>query len=144
MEGICPHCKFASARGDQCDNCGKPLNAEELTNIRCRLCGDTPEFTKTKHFFFKLSSFQHQLLDWVKKQKHWRSNVLNFTTRYIEDGLKDRAITRDIDWGIPVPEKGYEDKRMYVWFEAVIGYLSATKERVTPVSYTHLTLPTKA
>ena len=133
VEGICPHCKFTSARGDQCDNCGKPLNAEELANISCRLCGDTPEFIQTNHFFFKLSAFQQQLLDWVKQQKHWRPNVLNFTTRYIEDGLKDRAITRDIDWGIPIPEKGYEDKRMYVWFEAVIGYLSATKERAIQI-----------
>ena len=128
IEGTCPYCDFDGARGDQCDNCGKPLNAPELVGPRCRICGTPPEFRETEHFFLKLSAFEDQLLKWVKKQHHWRPNVLNFTRRYLEDGLKDRAITRDIDWGIPLPLDGYPGKRLYVWFEAVIGYLSASKE----------------
>jgi methionyl-tRNA synthetase len=128
VEGTCPHCGDTGARGDQCDHCGKPLNASELVKPRCRQCGTTPEFRPTEHFFLKLSAFNDELLEWVKKQSHWRTNVLNFTVRYLEDGLKDRAITRDIEWGIPIPIEGFEHKRIYVWFEAVIGYLSATKE----------------
>lgn len=128
IEGICPYCQSAGARGDQCDDCGKPLSPAELTSPRCSFCGATPEFRDSEHFFFRLSAFQNRLLDWVKKQTHWRQNVLNFTLRYLEGGLKDRAITRDIDWGVPVPLAGFENKRLYVWFEAVIGYLSAAKE----------------
>ena len=128
VEGTCPHCGFNGARGDQCDQCGQPLNPAELIEPRCGICGTTPEFKDTEHFFLKLTAFQDRLLSWVKKQKHWRPNVLNFTTRYLEGGLKDRAITRDIDWGVPIPLPGYESKRIYVWFEAVIGYLSASKE----------------
>ena len=128
VEGTCPFCKSADARGDQCDACGKPLNTPELLNPHCRVCGTPPEYRETEHFFFKFSAFNEQLLEWVKKQTHWRANVMNFTVRYLEDGLRDRAITRDIEWGIPVPVKGFEQKRIYVWFEAVIGYLSASKE----------------
>jgi len=128
IEGTCPYCQSLGARGDQCDDCGKPINPAELINPLCRLCGTTPQFRDSEHFFLKLSAFQDSLLAWVKQQTHWRPNVLNFTTRYLEEGLKDRAITRDIEWGIPVPIEGFEDKRLYVWFEAVIGYLSATKE----------------
>ncbi len=128
IEGTCPFCGSAGARGDQCDECGKPMNPAELLNPRCRLCAAAPVFEESEHFFLKLSAFQKKLLEWVKPKSHWRKNVLNFTTRYLEDGLKDRAITRDIDWGVPVPLEGYENKRIYVWFEAVIGYLSASKE----------------
>jgi len=128
VEGTCPHCGFNGARGDQCDQCGQPLNPVELIEPRCGICGTTPEFKDSEHFFLKLTAFQDRLLSWVKKQKHWRPNVLNFTKRYLEGGLKDRAITRDIDWGVPIPLPGYESKRIYVWFEAVIGYLSASKE----------------
>jgi methionyl-tRNA synthetase len=128
IEGTCPFCKAEGARGDQCDSCGKPMNPAELIDPRCRLCGTEPVFKDSEHFFLKLSAFQEKLLAWVKPKSHWRTNVLNFTTRYLEDGLKDRAITRDIDWGVPVPLEGYEKKRIYVWFEAVIGYLSASKE----------------
>jgi methionyl-tRNA synthetase len=128
VEGTCPFCKSTSARGDQCDDCGKPMNPAELLEPRCRLCGTTPRFEDSEHFFLKLSAFQEKLLEWVRPKSHWRTNVLNFTVRYLEDGLKDRAITRDIDWGVPVPLEGYEKKRIYVWFEAVIGYLSASKE----------------
>ncbi|MBA7597592.1 Methionine--tRNA ligase [subsurface metagenome] len=128
IEGTCPFCGSQGARGDQCDECGKPMNPAELLNPRCRLCAAAPTFEDSEHFFLKLSAFRDKLLEWVKPKSHWRQNVLNFTTRYLEDGLKDRAITRDIDWGVPVPLEGYENKRIYVWFEAVIGYLSASKE----------------
>ena len=128
LKGICPNCGNLDARGDQCDNCGKPLNPEDLLEIECRISGDQPEIRESEHFFLKLSSFEEPLLSWVKNQKHWRPNVLNFTTRYLQDGLKDRAISRDLEWGIPLPVAGYEGKRIYVWFEAVAGYLSASKE----------------
>jgi methionyl-tRNA synthetase len=92
------------------------------------LCGTAPVFRDSEHFFFKLSAFSDRLFTWIKEQTHWRANVLNLTLRYLKEGLKDRAITRDIEWGIPLPLSGYEGKRLYVWFEAVIGYLSAAKE----------------
>jgi len=128
IEGTCPYCDSPGARGDQCDECGRPINPSELIDPRCRSCGTTPQFKDSEHFFLKLSAFNDRLLAWVKQQTHWRPNVLNFTTRYLEQGLKDRAITRDIAWGIPLPLDGFENKRIYVWFEAVIGYLSASKE----------------
>ncbi len=128
VEGTCPHCGDTGARGDQCDQCGKPLNAAELVGPRCRQCGTPPEFRETEHFFLKLSAFQERLKEWVKQQTHWRPNVLNFTLGFLEGGLNDRAITRDIDWGITVPVPGFESKRIYVWFENIIGYLSASKE----------------
>ena len=128
IEGTCPHCGFSGARGDQCDACGRPLNPAELTDPHCRLCDAAPVFKDTEHFFLKLSAFNDKLLAWVKQQTHWRPNVRNFTLQYLKEGLKDRAITRDIGWGVTVPVDGFENKRIYVWFEAVIGYLSASKE----------------
>jgi len=128
IEGTCPHCKSPNARGDQCEACGKLLDAPELIEARCRICGTPPVYKDSEQFFIRLPAFRDKLLDWVKDKKHWRSNVLNFTTRFLEEGLIDRAITRDIEWGVPVPVEGFENKRIYVWFEAVIGYLSASKE----------------
>ena len=128
VEGLCPHCGHERARGDQCDHCGRTLDSKDLVQPHCVLCGTGAEFRESEHLFLKLSAFQEPLLEWVKGQSHWRPNVLNFTHRFLEDGLKDRAITRDLSWGIPVPIEGYEDKRIYVWFEAVIGYLSAAVE----------------
>ncbi len=128
VEGTCPHCHFTGARGDQCDQCGKPLNAAELVDPRCRACSTLPEFRDSEHFFLKLTAFQRPLEEWIRKQTHWRQNVLNFSLGYLAEGLKDRPITRDINWGITVPVPGFEGKRIYVWFEAVIGYLSASKE----------------
>jgi len=128
VEGTCPLCHAPGARGDQCEQCGKPLNAADLVGARCRVCGTAPEYRGSEHFFLRLSAFQDSLLEWVKSQTVWRPNVQRFTQRYLEDGLHDRAITRDIDWGIPVPLEGYPGKSLYVWFEAVIGYLSASKE----------------
>ena len=128
VEGICPFCKAPGARGDQCDSCSKPLNATELIDAYCRICNTPPVLKESEHFFLKLSAFQERLEKWAEQQKQWRPNVLGFTQRYLKEGLRDRAITRDIEWGIPVPVEGFENKRIYVWFEAVIGYLSASKE----------------
>ncbi|UCC60078.1 MAG: methionine--tRNA ligase [Dehalococcoidia bacterium] len=128
VEGECPYCHNLRARGDQCDECGKPLNAADLIGAHCGICQGTPEFRESEHFFLRLSAFTDQLQSWIQDKSYWRQNVYNFTHRYLADGLKDRAITRDIQWGIPVPVPGFEGKRIYVWFEAVIGYLSASKE----------------
>ena len=128
VEGTCPNCGYERARGDQCDQCGRTLDPQELIQALCILCGGSPEFRESEHFFLKLSAFQEQLLDWVREQPHWRPNVSNQTRSFLEGGLKDRAITRDLTWGVPIPLEGYEGKRIYVWFEAVIGYLSAAVE----------------
>ena len=128
VQGVCPHCADPRARGDQCDYCGRTLDPQDLLEAHCILCGTTPEFRESEHLFIKLSAFQEPLLEWVRRQTHWRPNVLNFTRRYLEDGLKDRAVTRDISWGVTVPMEGFEEKRIYVWFEAVAGYLSAAVE----------------
>jgi methionyl-tRNA synthetase len=128
VEGICPHCGYDGARGDQCDNCGKTINAAELLNMRCRICGTTPEIRESEHFFLRLSAFNEPLKAWLGGKSHWRKSVFNWTMGILTEGLQDRAITRDIDWGVPIPLEGYPSKRIYVWFEAVIGYLSAAKE----------------
>jgi methionyl-tRNA synthetase len=128
VEGTCPHCEYERARGDQCDSCGKDLNAEELKGAKCQLCGSVPELRQTEHFFLKLSHFTDQLLLYAEASEHWRPHVRAFTMNVLKEGLADRPITRDISWGVPVPVKGFEDKRIYVWFEAVIGYLSASVE----------------
>jgi methionyl-tRNA synthetase len=129
VEGICPYCKTPGARGDQCDACSKPLNATELIDAYCRICSTPPVLKDSEHFFLKLSAFQERLEKWADEKKAiWRPNVYGFTQRYLKEGLRDRAITRDIEWGIPVPIEGFESKRIYVWVEAVIGYLSASKE----------------
>jgi len=128
VEGTCPHCQNTRARGDQCDSCGRTLDPQDLIDPRCSICGSTPEFRESEHFFLKLSAFEKPLLEWVEKQDHWRNNVKNFTRQFLRDGLKDRAISRDLTWGVPLPLEGYDSKRIYVWFEAVIGYLSAAVE----------------
>jgi len=129
VEGTCPHCKSTGARGDQCDECGKMLDADELIDPHPKLNPDVPlEFRETEHLFFRLSAFREQLLEWLSEGKgHWKSNVLNFTRNWLEEGLVDRAVTRDLKWGVPVPRDGYENKRIYVWFEAVMGYYSASR-----------------
>ena len=128
VEGVCPHCNYERARGDQCDQCGRTLDPQELVKAYCILCNGSPEFRDSEHFFLRLSAFQEQLLEWIREQPHWRANVSNQTRSFLESGLKDRAITRDLTWGVPIPLEGYEGKRIYVWFEAVIGYLSAAVE----------------
>ena len=129
IEGTCPHCGFDRARGDQCDHCGNLLDPFELKSPRCKTCGSGPEPRETKHFFFRLSAFQERLGQWLSEGKsHWRPPVLSAAKAWIAGGLKDRPVTRDIDWGVPVPAAGYESKRVYVWFEAVMGYLTASQE----------------
>ena len=131
VEGTCPFCGFAEARGDQCDNCGRLYDALELTNTRSKLSGNTAlEVQETEHFFLDLGALNEPLLDWIGSGKeHWRNNVLNFTQGQLNlKELRGRAITRDIDWGIAIPVEGYESKCIYVWYDAVQGYLSAAIE----------------
>ena len=129
IEGTCPICGFTSARGDQCDNCGNQLDPVDLINPRSIIDGTTPEFRETKHLFLDLPRFADQLRPWLVEKTSWRPNVRNFSLALV-DNLKPRAMTRDIDWGVPVPVDGYpeETKRIYVWFDAVTGYLSASVE----------------
>jgi methionyl-tRNA synthetase len=129
VEGTCPICGDAGARGDQCDNCGNVLDPAELIDARCRFDGSTPEVRESEHFFLRLSAYNDRLKAWLSEDKeHWRKNVLNFSLGVLQQGLRDRAITRDLEWGIAIPLPGFEQKRIYVWFENVIGYLSAAKE----------------
>ncbi len=132
IEGTCPDCGYPSARGDQCDNCGHTLDPVDLINPRCRLCGSTAstiEIRPTDHFFLDLPKLQEPLQAWLSESKdHWRPNTLSFAMNWLKEGLRPRAITRDLDWGVPIPLEGYEDKRIYVWFDAVIGYFSASVE----------------
>ena len=130
VRGVCPVCEFDDARGDQCDECGSILDPADLGNPSYTCDGERwpVEIRDAEHQFLRLSAFRDQLAEWVERQTHWRPNVRNFTLGFLRDGLKDRAITRNLDWGIPVPEPGYDDRRIYVWFEAVTGYLSASME----------------
>jgi methionyl-tRNA synthetase len=129
VEGTCPICGYHEARGDQCDNCGNLLDAQDLINPRSKTDGSTPVVRETEHFFLDLPAFTDRLLPYIEEHAHhWRSNVINFTRNYIESGLKGRPVTRDITWGIPVPLDGWDDKRLYVWFEAVMGYFTASIE----------------
>jgi methionyl-tRNA synthetase len=128
LEGTCPYCGFSKARGDECDECGSPLNPSDLKDPHCYICSTPVRFESSEHFFLSLSAFQDELKEWINEQSHWRHNVLATTWKFLNEGLKDRAITRDLDWGVTVPQPGFEQKRIYVWFEAVIGYLSASKE----------------
>jgi len=129
VEGTCPICGFEKARGDQCDNCGNLLDALELINPRSKTDGSVPIVRETEHFFFDLPAFSDQLLEYLNEHAdHWRPNVINFARNFIEGGLKGRPVTRDIEWGIPVPIEGWETKRLYVWFEAVMGYFTASVE----------------
>ncbi len=131
IEGTCPICGYPSARGDQCDNCGNQLDPADLINPRSKVNGETPVFTEAEHYFLDLPAFAEVLATWLKsKAGQWRPNVLNFSLNLLDD-LQPRAITRDLDWGVPVPLDGWRDrpdKRIYVWFDAVIGYLSASIE----------------
>lgn len=130
VRGVCPHCEFTDARGDQCDNCGAILDPIDLKDIAYVRDGirHPVEIRDTNHIFLKLSAFEDQLLSWIEPKTYWRPNVRNFSKGILTEGLKDRAVTRNLDWGISVPIAGYEDRRIYVWFEAVIGYLSASVE----------------
>ncbi|MDE3229209.1 MAG: methionine--tRNA ligase [Chloroflexota bacterium] len=130
--GTCPYCGFTDARGDQCDNCGRTLDPVQLIDPRCRICGSLTskiEIRQTEHFFLDLPKFTEPLSIWLEgNRERWRPTVTNFAMNWIREGLRARAITRDLDWGVPIPLPGYEGKRIYVWFDAVIGYLSASIE----------------
>lgn len=130
IEGTCPICGYDGARGDQCDNCGNQLDAIDLIRPKSRINGETPRFEESRHFFLDLPAFTDALDAWLRSRQGWRPNVLNFSLNLVED-MRPRAMTRDIDWGIPVPLPGWQEnsnKRLYVWFDAVIGYLSASIE----------------
>ncbi|MGY1833898.1 methionine--tRNA ligase [Blastococcus sp. SYSU DS0510] len=130
IEGTCPICGYDGARGDQCDNCGNQLDPIDLINPVSKINGETPKFVESEHYFLDLPAFTRALGDWLGTRKSWRPNVLNFSVNLLED-LKPRSYTRDIDWGVPVPLDGWRDrpdKRIYVWFDAVVGYLSASIE----------------
>ena len=131
VEGTCPFCGYPDARGDQCDNCGRIYDALELKNPRSKISGNTNlEVRSTEHFFLDMGKLNQPLLEWIQQGKeHWRPNVLNFTRGQLKlEELRGRPITRDIDWGVTIPLPGYENKRIYVWYDAVIGYLSAAVE----------------
>jgi methionyl-tRNA synthetase len=128
VEGTCPYCGFERARGDQCDNCGRALDAIQLKNPRSQLSGTTPVVRESEHFFLDLPAYEERLKEYIGAQTHWRPTVRNFVLAWLADGLTQRSMTRDIEWGIPAPVEGWEHKVMYVWFEAVIGYLSASIE----------------
>ena len=129
IEGECPHCGFDGARGDQCEHCGTTLDATDLIEPRSKISGAVPELRPTEHFYFRYSDFTERVGAWLKTRRGWRPHVLNSATGWTNEGLQDRAITRDLDWGVelPVDDLG-EGKRIYVWYDAVIGYLSASVE----------------
>ena len=129
VRGTCPHCGFDDARGDQCESCGKLLEPTELVAPRCSTCGSTPRPRSTRHLYIDLPAIRPRLEQWIAKASvdgFWANNAVQMTQAWIRDGLKPRAITRDLKWGIPVPKPGYEDKVFYVWFDAPIGYISIT------------------
>ncbi len=129
VEGTCPYCGYEGARGDQCDGCGRLLNATELIEPRARFAGgETLEVRERDHYFLDLPRFEERLAAWIESHDEWRSAVRNSSLNLAKEGLEPRAITRDLDWGITVPADGWQDKVLYVWFEAVMGYLSASIE----------------
>lgn len=137
VEGICPHCKSDGARGDQCDACGKLIDAIQLINPKCKICGNTPVIKETTHWFLDLPAFSDKLKKWLDSKENWKDNVKKFILSWIEEGLIERSITRDINWGVAVPEtfgqspitkEQADGKVLYVWFDAPIGYISSTVE----------------
>ena len=129
VRGVCPSCGYDGARGDQCENCGKLLDPTELKEPKCSTCGATPRLKSTTHLYIDLPAIKPKLEAWMKKasvEGFWSNNAIQMTQAWIRDGLKERAITRDLKWGIPVPKAGFEDKVFYVWFDAPIGYISTT------------------
>jgi len=128
LVGTCPNCGFESARGDECDQCGRPLESRQLGHPRCLLCNTPAEFRASEHFFLLLDKLQPQLTEYLGRQTHWRQGTLRVAENFLTEGLHPTPITRDLDWGVPIPLDGYDSKRFYVWFDALIGYLSASKE----------------
>lgn len=138
VHGRCPHCAYDDARGDQCENCGKLLDPTELELPRCGTCGSTPILKETKHLYIDLPGIKPMLEEWINDASlsgFWANNAIRMTQSWIRDGLKKRAITRDLKWGIPVPKEGFEDKVFYVWFDAPIGYISITADFTSEWEY---------
>ena len=128
VEGICPFCKAEGARGDQCDSCGKLIDAMDLIKPKSKLSGEVPIIKDTTHWYLDLPKFEDELRKWLDTKTYWKDNVKNFVLSWLNEGLQERAITRDLNWGIPIPLENTEGKVLYVWFDAPIGYLSSTKE----------------
>jgi methionyl-tRNA synthetase len=131
VEGTCPVCQNPDARGDQCERCGSYLNPTDLISPRSKISGEPPELRETAHLYFPLGDFQQRLEEYVRQSDRldgWKENVLNYCRSWFKDGLQDRAVTRDLSWGVSIPLKGFETKVIYVWFDAVLGYISSTKE----------------
>jgi methionyl-tRNA synthetase len=129
VQGKCPFCGYEHARGDQCESCGKLLDAVQLIDAKCKICGMPPEIRRSKHLFIDLPKIEPELMNWINdKKESWSQNAITFTMAWIKQGLLPRCITRDLKWGIPVPVKGYENKVFYSWFDAPIGYIGITKE----------------
>lgn len=128
VKGTCPNCGYEEAYGDQCESCGTSLSPNELINPKSAITGHTPITKKTEHFYLPLGDYQPELEKWLETRKNWKPNVMGQVKSWLNDGLSDRAMTRDLSWGVPVPVEGFEDKVMYVWFDAPIGYISATRE----------------
>ena len=123
VEGVCPRCG-APARGDQCDACGEILETETILEPRCAECGSEVELRQSKQIYLRITALENELREYLSAHPYWRKNAIAFTRRYIDEGLRDRAITRDLDWGIDVPKEGYESKKIYIWAENVLGYVS--------------------
>ncbi len=128
VEGTCPICHAPGARGDQCDSCGRSIDQIQLIDPICVTCGNRPVIRETRHWFLNLKSLQPKIKAWLDTKTHWKENVKNFCEGWFKTGLEDRAVTRDLRWGVPVPLPGYEHKVLYVWFDAPIGYISSTVE----------------
>lgn len=128
LSGTCPYCKKSGARGDECPACGRWLNATDLVDVKCAICSKVTKLEETKHWFLQLQTLSPKLKEWINKQTEWRAGVKGFALSMIEEGLKERAITRDLTWGVPVPLEDAKGKVLYVWFDAPIGYISITQE----------------
>lgn len=128
LAGECPHCHFPNARGDECDNCGRVLEPQQLVQPRCLLDGTPAEFRPSEHFYLELDKLAPKLDEFLADKSHWRPTVAKVTENFQRSGLHPSPITRDLDWGVPLPLEGYDAKRFYVWFDAVVGYLSASRE----------------
>ncbi|MDX1670790.1 MAG: methionine--tRNA ligase [Balneolaceae bacterium] len=128
VQGTCPNCSYEEAYGDQCEQCGTSLSPTELIEPRSAITGEVPVTRKTEHFYLPLGTYQDKLEKWLNTRKNWKPNVMGQVKSWLDEGLSDRAMTRDLQWGVNVPVEGFEEKVLYVWFDAPIGYISATKE----------------
>ncbi len=128
VEGICPVCGSPGARGDQCEKCGSWLEQTDLIEPKCKICGSTPVIRDTSHWYLPLGEFQKRLEEWMETKTDWKENVKHYVYSWFKEGLQDRAVTRDLHWGVKVPIPEAEGKVIYVWFDALLGYISSTKE----------------